>query len=231
MRTLLFITAVAFCVPACLFNSLDHSEANLYLGAWGAKGGEEQVCACPSEPKTMDIMRDQAERMAALWKTRGFMMSHDEWRVMNWCDACMQRTMDAGPMVAQDVRDCIGILETNNAGGDIYGWSDMFDPNHNAKKNCYLVRGDLTGSWEGLKKEVIMMNWNLGKLRESLQFLSDRGHRQVIAGYYDSKVERLRDHLTPAKDIPGVVGVMYTTWNRNYRDLEAFAQIADSFMP
>jgi hypothetical protein len=109
--------------------------------------------------------------------------------------------------------------------------NDMFDPGHNARNHYYLVRGDLSGSCEGLDKDVVIMNWNLGKLRESLQFFSGRGHRQVIAGYYDSKVERVRDHLEAAKDVAGVIGVMYTTWKRNYRDLEAFAQIADSFTP
>jgi hypothetical protein len=300
-----------------VFNSLDHTEVGLYLGAWGARGGElwwddvkleesglvnllrrdgcpltvktedgkslvegtdfepiqdsnmgvhpwaggydlwhappaiktklpdgtrlrvsfyhpvtvydEQVCACPSEPQTMDLMRDQAKRMTALWQPRGFMMSHDEWRVMNWCDACMKRDLDAGPMVAQNARDCTGILSAANPHGSIYVWNDMFDPAHNARNHYYLVRGDLTGSWEGLDKKVVIMNWNLGKLHESLQFFAGRGHRQVIAGYYDAKVERLRDHLAAAKDVPGVIGVMYTTWKHNYSDLEAFAQIVDTF--
>lgn len=302
-----------------IFNSLNHTEAGLYLGAWGAKGGEiwwddvkleesglvnllrregcpftvkmedgrtlvegtdfepvrdpdtgvrpwaggydlwhqppaiktqlpegtklrvsyfhpvtvyeEQVCACPSEPKTLDLLRDQARRMTELWHPRGFMMSHDEWRVMNWCDACQKRQLDAGAMVAQNARDCTGMLHSANPDGSIYVWNDMFDPHHNARNHYYLVRGDLTGSWEGLEKDVIMMNWNLGKLRDSLKFFADRGHRQIIAGYYDSKVERLRDHLAAAKDVPGVVGVMYTTWRHNYRDLEAFSQFADTFAP
>lgn len=188
---------------------------------------DEQVCACPSEPKTLDLLRDQAKRMTTTWQPRGFMMSHDEWRVMNWCDACMKRNLDAGAMVAQNARDCISMLSTANPGGSIYVWGDMFDPTHNARKNYYLVRGDLTGSWEGLSKDVILMNWNLGKLHESLQFFAARGHRQIIAGYYDAKVDRLRDHLAAAKDVPGVVGVMFTTWKHNYQDLEAFARIAD----
>lgn len=190
---------------------------------------EQQVCACPSEPKTLDLLRDQSRRMAATWESRGFMMKHDEWRVMNWCDACQKRQLDAGAMVSHNVKECIGNLRAVNPGGDIYVWSDMFDPHHNARKDYYLVRGDLTGSWEGLEKEVILMNWNLGKLRESLPFFAGRGHRQIIAGYYDSDVSQLRDHLETAKEVPGVIGVMYTTWKNRYDDLEAFAEIADSF--
>ena len=37
------------------------------------------------------------------------------------------------------------------------------------------------------------------------------------------------DHLAAAKNVPGVIGVMYTTWKKNYADLEAFARIADEF--
>jgi hypothetical protein len=105
----------------------------------------------------------------------------------------------------------------------------MFDPHHNAQKSYYLVRGDLTGSWEGLSKDVVIMNWNLEKLNESLAFFSGRGHQQIIAGYYDTDVNKLKAHLTTAKDVKAVVGVMYTTWQRKYEDLEAFARIAEQF--
>ena len=35
----------------------------------------------------------------------------------------------------------------------------MFDPNHNAHANYYLVRGDLTGSWKGLDNDIIVVPW------------------------------------------------------------------------
>jgi len=43
-----------------------------------------QVNICPSEPKTIDLLRDQAKRVHALWGTKGYFMSHDEIRVLNW---------------------------------------------------------------------------------------------------------------------------------------------------
>jgi hypothetical protein len=186
-----------------------------------------QVCACPSEPETLELLRDQARRMTAAWRPAAFMMSHDEWRVLNWCDACQRRQLDAGAMIAANVRACISLAHEAAPAARLYVWNDMFDPHHNARNNYYLVRGDLAGAWEGLGQDVVIMNWNLGKLRESLGFFAQRGHAQVIAGYYDGKVERLRDHLAAARDIPRVIGVMYTTWKRNYDDLEAFARIAD----
>jgi hypothetical protein len=35
--------------------------------------------------------------------------------------------------------------------------------------------------------------------------------------------------LETAREIPGVIGVMYTTWQRNFSDLEAFADVVNRF--
>ena len=59
-------------------------------------------------------------------------------------------------------------------------------PHHNAVDQYYLVNGTLKGSWEGLPREVIIANWNSGKAKDSLTWFASRGHRQVIAGYYDA---------------------------------------------
>src|SRR6185436_14447044 len=185
---------------------------------------EDQAMICPSELRTTELLRDQARRMHTAWGAKGYMMSHDEIRVLNWCAACQKRGLDAGALLADNVRTCASILRAVNPGGRIYVWSDMFDPHHNAHKDYYLVHGDLTGSWEGLDKEVIVVPWYFEKRAQSLQFFAERGHRQVIAGYYDAKPERVRDWLEAAKPFPKVIGVMYTTWENKYADLERFAE-------
>ena len=188
---------------------------------------DDQAMICPSEPKTIELLRDQAKRMHAAWGAKGYMMSHDEIRVLNWCDACQRRHLDAGAILADNVKTCIQILREVNPGGRIYVWSDMFDPHHNAHKDYYLVRGDLTGSWAGLDKDVIVVNWNFGKRNESLKWFADRGHRQVIAGYYDGPVDRVCEWLTSARGINGVTGVMYTTWQNRYGQIEDFGRFLD----
>jgi hypothetical protein len=103
----------------------------------------------------------------------------------------------------------------------------MFDPYHNAVKGpYYLVNGPWTGSWEGLDKAVIIMNWNFGKRDQSLRFFADRGHRQILAGYYDGKPEQIKEWLASAKGVQGVIGVMYTTWQNDYSNIERFAKLA-----
>jgi hypothetical protein len=181
---------------------------------------EGQVCACPSEPRTMELLADEARRLRQAWGAKGYMMSHDEIRVLNQDESCRRKKLDAGAILAENVRACVRLLE----GATAYVWNDMFDPHHNAHKDYYLVRGDLTGSWEGLDPSVVIVNWNGGKREESLKFFAGRGHRQVIAGYYDGKPEDVRAWRRAAAGVRGVVGVMYTTWRQNYADLEAFAR-------
>lgn len=292
-----------------VFNSLEHTNANLYFGAWGARSGElwfddakleatmfvnlvrrpgaplivkgpdgkhlaadlvdpkmgkrmwpgsydvwheppqlklnlpngtpitvtayhaatvhdDQAMICPSEPKTLELLRDQARRVHAAWGAKGYFMSHDEIRVLNWCAACQARNMTAGQILADNVKQSAAILREVNPNGRIYVWSDMFDPHHNAVDNYYLVRGTLAGSWEGLDKDIIIVPWYFEKRAESLKWFADRGHKQLIAGYYDHAPAQIRDWLAAAKNIQGVQGVMYTTWQSKYTDLEAFAQAA-----
>ncbi len=184
---------------------------------------EDQAMICPSEPRTIELLRDQARRMHAAWGAKGYMMSHDEIRVLNWCAACQKRNLDAGALLADNARTCVNLLREINPGGRIYVWSDMFDPNHNAHKDYYLVRGDLAGSWEGLDNDVIIVPWYFEKREPSMKFFAGRGHRQVIAGYYDHEPAQIRRWLGAARGINGVDGAMYTTWKRDYKNLEAFA--------
>lgn len=188
---------------------------------------EGQMCACVSEPAFNALLQRQAGDVHKLWSAPGYMMSHDEWRVLNWDAACQSRRLTPGQIAADNVRTCTGILNTTAPGARVFVWSDMFDPHHNARPNYYLVNGDLTGSWEGLAKDVILVNWNSGKAAASLKFFADRGHRQLIAGYYDGPLANTRQWLDKTKGVPGILGVMYTTWNSNYSQLEAFAKMLE----
>jgi hypothetical protein len=100
----------------------------------------------------------------------------------------------------------------------------MFDPYHNAVEGpYYLVNGPWTGSWEGLDKDVTIVNWNYGRRDESLKFFADRGHKQIIAGYYDGSQDT-RKWLESADKVKGVEGIMYTTWQNDFDHLEEFAK-------
>ncbi len=182
-----------------------------------------QMMCCLSEPKLEAILRDQARRINQLFHPRTFFMSHDEIRVANWCQACRDRKMTPGQLLADNVKTCAGILRAVNPRARVVVWSDMFDPHHNAVDKYYLVNGSLKGSWEGLPRDVIIANWNSGKARESLAFFAERGHRQLIAGYYDvDDLSNFEQWNSAARGVPEIIGFMYTTWQAKYNLLEKY---------
>ena len=182
-----------------------------------------QIMCCLSDPKVETILRDQAKRVNALFHPRTFFMSHDEIRFANWCQACQARKLTPGKLLAENARHCVAILKELNPRARVVVWSDMFDPHHNAVDKYYLVNGTLKGSWEGLPRDVIIANWNSGKAKDSLSWFAARGHRQVIAGYYDSDdLSGLDAWKTAAQGSKGVFGFMYTTWQSRYGMLEKY---------
>jgi hypothetical protein len=184
-----------------------------------------QVMCCLSEPKLEQILREQARRVNMLFHPKTFFMSHDEIRVANWCRACRDRKLSPGKLLAENARSCTSILKSINPQARVVVWSDMFDPHHNAVDNYYLVNGSLKGSWEGLASDVIIANWNADQARQSLRFFADRGHQQLIAGYYDGDdLENFQKWDSAARNVPGVFGFMYTTWQSKYGLLERYGE-------
>ena len=190
-----------------------------------------QVCACVTEPAFLDLLRQQADGVEKLFPGTDRMMSHDEWRLMGWDESFRKLGKTPGQVVADNVRFCTNLLQSQSTDRRIFVWNDMFDPHHNAVENYYLVNGDLSGSWEGLEKDVIIMNWNFGVRAESLAFFAGRGHQQVLAGFYDADAEQIGKWLETVEKnkIPGVIGVMYTTWNQDYSQLQEFRDVVDRF--
>lgn len=189
-----------------------------------------QVMICPSEAKTLELLKDQAQRVHQVWKARAYWMSHDEIRCLNQDEACRRRGLTPGQILAENARACVGILKEVNPGGRIYVWSDMFDPHHNAHAGYYLVNGDLAGSWEGLDQGVIVACWYFERRAESMRFFAERGHPVLIAGYYDgvpgAGVRQIGEWLGAVPKGAELRGVMYTTWENRYGDLEGFAERA-----
>ena len=187
-----------------------------------------QVCCCLADPEVIKVLDDQVRRVEKLFKPKTYFMSHDEIRVANWCDSCRRDGRSAGMLIAENVQQCVATIRKVNPQAKLCVWSDMFDPHHNAvASDFYLVNGDLTGSWEGLPKDVLIVNWNSGKPAESLPFFTGRGHSQVLAGFYDGDAASIKTWLSTGRDTKSSVsGAMYTTWHGNFTQLEAFAKHA-----
>jgi hypothetical protein len=186
--------------------------------------GEQMMC-CLSDPKVYELLRDQARRVHGLLKPKTYLMAHDEIRVANWCKTCQATGKTPGAMLADNARRCVEILKDVNPKVKIVVWNDMFDPHHNAVDKYYLVNGSWRESWKGLPPEVIIANWNGGKAEKSLKFFAERGHTQIIAGYYDSGATNFHKWAKASQDVPRVTGFMYTTWQQKYDDLELYGRL------
>lgn len=190
-----------------------------------------QVSAASNDQDFQDLLDDQIERMTRLFPTADFMMSHDEYRVMNWTESNIAQLPPGSTpaeIMSHNVRHCSDQIRRKAPNARILVWSDMFDPHHNAVDNYYLVRGSLEGA--SAPEDVTIVNWNFGKRVDSLQHFAKRGHLQIIAGYYDANPNQITqwlDTITEQK-LNTVDGIMYTTWNRNFSDLEEFAQLVKS---
>jgi hypothetical protein len=183
------------------------------------------VSLCLTEPAIRKWVARNAETLAALFPASSpLMLGYDEVRQMNSCALCRAKGMTAAKLFAANVQETIASLPKRQ----IYAWSDMFDPEHNAHDHFYSVEGDLSGAGEALPKSVTVMNWNHDKLRKSMQGFARRGYAQVVAGYYDPP-----DHNGEAAahrefgkvwGVTGIVGAMYTTWQGDYSQLESYAK-------
>ncbi len=189
---------------------------------------DNQVCCCLADPEVFRILEDQVRHVDKLFAPQTFFLSHDEIRVANSCNACRRDGQTAGQLLAENMRQCVATIRKVSPQAKLCVWSDMFDPHHNAVGgHFYLVNGELLGSWEGLPKDMLIVNWNSGKPSRSLPFFSERGHANVLAGFYDHDPAAIKRWQAAGRETKSsVTGAMYTTWRNDFSKLEEFARHA-----
>jgi len=153
-------------------------------------------------------------------------MYDDEVRIGNWDESCQKRGLRPGQMLADKVRRSIAMIREVRPEADIWDWSDMFCPLENATGDYYALNGSWAGSWEGLTADIGIVNWGNELEGKNLKWFADRGHRQILAGYYDGDGYPIGKWLKAGEGLPGIVGAMYTTWRDDYSQLEAYAEQA-----
>ena len=182
--------------------------------------GEKQATCCLSEAGSWVRLEDEARRMQALWGRGRYLMMIDEIRALGGDSSCIRTGLPAGAILAGAARRCAAMFPNDT----LYVWSDMFDPQHNAVRGSFLVRGSLEGATAGLDSRIGVVNWNAAHARSSLGFFASRGHRQVIAGYYDGPPESIQKWIDSSQGVKGVEAILYATWANRYDDLEAFSE-------
>lgn len=132
--------------------------------------------------------------------------------------------------MAEILGDCITrqfeMLREANPEAEIFVWSDMLDPNHNARADYYLVDGDYDGSWWYVPQELGIVTWYYARRRQSLAHFSSLGFRTLAGAYYDGDtLENPLGWLEALDETPGAVGIMYTTWQNKYDLPAAFGDL------
>lgn len=189
--------------------------------SWG-----RQISLCMSNPALYEYWEAQARKMYEVLKYKKVLLSMDEIRNGGGCLLCRNRDMS----MAQILGDCISrqfaIFKEIDPEIEVFIWSDMLDPKHNARNNYYNVVGDFTGSWNYIPKELIIACWYHQIRNDSLKFFSEQGFRTLGAAYYDADdLQNCKEWLESLKNTPNAVGIMYTSWERKYGLLADFGDL------
>ena len=185
---------------------------------------DSQISICMAEPALYDIMDHEARLLAEHLHPRRVLLNMDEVRMGGTCRACAGRAM--GELLGECITKEVAALRRYSPGVEVYAWSDMLDPNHNAHGDYYLVQGDYTGSWKHVPKDLVMAVWGGAPREKSLQFFADQGFRTLVACYYDAdNLNDVKAWLQLARPLPQVQGFMYTPWQRKYSLLPEFGDL------
>jgi hypothetical protein len=201
---------------------------------------ETQMGMCLTEPGVYQWLAKNAHEMKKVLPAESnLMFGYDEMRQANSCLSCRSKNLSPGELLAWSLGKTHGIYRNTLPGTSFWIWSDMFDPNHNAHNNYYYAEGDFAGSWKGVPPDISVLNWNLDHLKQSLTWFSGLNpdqpipHRQIIAGFYErpDAAGEARRELREAAGIPGIRGLMYTTWIDDYSKLQTYADAVRAAWP
>ena len=186
----------------------------------------DQTTIDMSEPAVYEIWQRQIPLIEKYIAPKKYFLSMDEVRVGGFCEACKNRHLS----MAQILGDCVTrqhqMIRAANPKAEVYVWSDMFDPNHNAKEKYYLIDGSFHGTWNYIPKDLVIACWYYEKRDLSLDFFSKFGYKTLGAGYYDADdLENPKGWMESLDRTQGATGIMYTTWENKYQLLPAFGDL------
>jgi hypothetical protein len=192
---------------------------------------EYQVAYCVSEEETYRIYEKALRNTHALFRPRMMSLGHDEVRHLNHDLSCLRRGLTPARLLAGDLTRLREVLRAIDPSAQVSVWSDMLDPFHNARDAYYLVNGDLTGIADLVPKDLIIADWNRGKMRESVDFFASKGFRVFVSNDAGSTLSATLDWSETARRRAGGLGEMFTTWTQNYDNLETVADYMWSLSP
>lgn len=186
---------------------------------------------CLAHPGVFDVWEAQLRRADEIYHPVGWLLQYDEIRVAGLDRRCRQSGRSPGELLRDHVQKAVAMVRRVTPGRTIAVWSDMFDPNFNAtSKKYYHVNGSLAAAAGAVDRDVLILSWNDKAI--SYSYWANRGNKQIVPLYFD------HDDLTPAQEQalvraavrqPGVIGWLYSTWKRQYQELENYGETYGQF--
>ncbi len=188
-----------------------------------------QTPICMSEPETYAIWETQAGLVHKALEPRKYFLNMDEIRVGGSCEACRSRGMTNAKILGDCITRQHDLLKTVNPDAEIFIWSDMLDPNHNARpdrKFYYLAEQNFVDSWKYVPRDLGIVCWYYDIRERSLAHFSNLGFRTMAGAYYDAdNLDNPKGWLNALDRTPGACGIMYTTWLNKYDLMEEFGDL------
>ena len=181
---------------------------------------------CMSAPALYDYYRTSAAAVKEALNPRKWFLSMDEIRAGGTCPLCLARGLDMAHQLGECLTRQREIIKSVRPDAQIYVWSDMIDPAHNAHDNYFACRGTFEDAWKLVPKDFVISCWHGKKHDVSMPFFAERGFRTQAAAYYDADdLEGCRAWLETCRRTPGCTGIMYTTWSNKYKLLAPFGEL------
>lgn len=191
-----------------------------------------QTPICMSEPKLYEVWETQVKLVHQHLAPAKYMLNMDEVRTGGSCVACKSRGLSLAQILGDSITRQYEMIKQVNPEAEIFVWSDMLDPNHNAnpeREYYYLAQGNYAGSWNYIPKDLRIICWYFNRRVPSLAHFSSLGHQTVAGAYYDADdLENVKGWLEALDDTPGAIGILYTTWLDKYDLLDEFGDLAST---
>jgi len=187
--------------------------------------GNEQTSACMANPAIYKIWERQIRTIEEVIKPKAYFLSMDEIRQGGYCGLCRDRNM--AELLGECVTKQVGLIKKYNPNAEIYIWSDMLDPNVNAVNDYFMVRGNFYGSWRNISKSIHPVIWVFDNRDRSLVHFKTNGFMPLISVCVDGDQAEtiIKSWISSIKNTHDLMGVMYTTWEHDYSQLEFFSRV------
>lgn len=185
-----------------------------------------RVVSCMSEPELYETWKSEFELLHKTLGANKYVLGMEEIRMGGTCGRCKDRKISMAEILGDSITKACAIIKGINPNAEIFVWSDMFDPNHNAHDNYFLVDGDFSGSWNYIPRDLGIICWYYKGREACLKHFDTLGFKILAGAYNDSiSLDSTKEWLKSLDKTKGAAGVIYVTRENRYEFLTGFGRL------